>query len=481
MKKYDAVVVGSGPNGLAAAIRFAQANLSVLLIEAKDTIGGGMRSQELTLPGFIHDICSSVHPLGVGSPFFRTLPLEAYGLKWVYPPACLAHPFKDGTAVLLDQSIDATSQYLHRDGLAYKKLFDPFVADWKALLSDILAPLHFPLHPCLMTRFAYYGIRSADGLINTLFTQREAKALFAGLAAHAILPLNRYVTAGFGLMLGILGHAVGWPIVQGGTQALANALASYFRSLGGQILTDTSIEHLHQIPDARAIVFDVAPKGLLKIVENFPKGYRNRLQKYRYGPGVFKMDWALRSPIPWKAKGCSQAGTVHLGGSYEEIAESEQQVSEGIIPKNNFIILVQPTLFDPSRAPQGQHVAWAYCHVPNGSQRDMKNPIEMQIEEYAPGFRDCIIQSKATTPHELEDYNPNYVGGDINGGMADIYQLFLRPTARLVPYSTPLKGVYICSSSTPPGGGVHGMCGFHAAEAALKQQFPSVSKSRRTI
>lgn len=471
MKKYDAVVVGSGPNGLAAAIRLAQANLSVLLIEAKDTIGGGMRSKELTLPGFIHDICSAVHPLGIGSPFFSSLPLEQYGLKWVDPLLPLAHPFKDGTAIALNRSIDVTSHYLNQDGIAYKKLMQPFVLNWNHLLSEILAPLHFPRHPLLMTRFGYYGIHSAEGLAKKVFRCNEAKALFAGLAAHSIMPLNKPITAAFGLILGILGHAVGWPIPHGGAQSLANALASYFCSLGGEIITNTTIKHINEVPAARAIFFDLTPKQLLNIVENFPNSYRNRLNKYRYGPGVFKIDWALSHPIPWKAKECGQAGTVHLGGTLEEIAESEDQVWKGKIPKNNFIILVQPTLFDPSRAPYGQHIAWGYCHVPNSSEYDMTNQIELQIEAYAPGFMDCIIRRKTHSPIELEEYNPNYVGGDITGGVGDIYQLFTRPVARIVPYSTPIKGVYMCSSSTPPGGGVHGMCGFHAAQAALKQIF----------
>lgn len=472
MKKYDAVVVGSGPNGFAAAIKLAQAHLSVLLIEAKSTVGGGMRSAELTLPGFIHDICSAIYPLGVSSPFFCSLPLHQHGLKWVHPSCPLAHPFKDGNFVLLDNSIEETSLALHQDGPAYKKLMQPFVSDYNDLLKDILAPLHFPYHPVTMARFGYYGIRSAEGLVNKLFKGKEARALFAGLAAHANMPLDKYCTGAFGLILGILGHAVGWPMPSGGAQNLADALASYFRSLGGEIVTNTEIENINDVPPARAVFFDVTPKQLLKIVGNgFTGSYESRLKKYRYGPGVFKMDWALSDPIPWKAKECLRAGTVHLGGSFEEIAASELSVWKGKIPKSNFIILAQPTLFDPSRAPHGKHIAWAYCHVPNGSETDMTKQIESQIEEYAPGFTDCIIGRSTKTTMELEQYNPNYIGGDINGGVQDIAQLFTRPMARLVPYSTPIKGVYICSSSTPPGGGVHGMCGLHAAEAALRQCF----------
>lgn len=471
MKKYDAVIVGSGPNGLAAAIRLAQEKLSVLLIEARSTIGGGMRSGELTLPGFTHDICSAIHPLGKGSPFFSSLPLDKFGLRWIDPLVPLAHPFTDGSSLILDRSIDITGEYLGEDGPAYKKLIRPLVSDWDNLAPDILAPLHFPHHPLAMARFGYYGIGSAEKLVNRHFREREARALFAGLAAHAIMPLDKALTAAFGLLLGLLGHAVGWPMPAGGTQNLANALASYFQSLGGEILTDTPIEKFDQIPPARTILFDLSPKQLIKIMgDRLPKHYRNRLENYRYGPGVFKIDWALNHPIPWKSMACAKAGTVHLGGTFEEIATSERQVWEGKIPENKFIILTQPTLFDASRAPPNKHIAWAYCHLPNGSTDDLREQIELQIEQYAPGFIDCIIGRSTLSPKELEEYNPNYVGGDITGGVADITQLFTRPVARLNPYSTPLSAIYLCSSSTPPGGGVHGMCGFHAAESALNSR-----------
>jgi phytoene dehydrogenase-like protein len=472
MKQYDAIVVGSGPNGFAAAIRLAQAKLSVLLIEGKETIGGGMRSAELTLPGFIHDICSAIHPLAMGSPFFSTLPLEQHGLRWIEPPLPLAHPFKDRQVTLLDRSVEVTSQTLGHDADAYKKLLQPFVKNWPFLAEDILAPLHFPRHPFAMAQFGYYAIQSAEGLAYRFFKERAARALFAGLAAHAIMPLNKCITAGFALMLGVLGHAVGWPMPAGGTQNLANALASYFRSLGGDIATNTLITNIDQLPPAQAIFFDVTPKQLLNIVgERFPACYRKRMKRYRYGPGVFKIDWALKSPIPWKAKACSQAGTVHLGGTLEEIAHSERQVWNDKIDRNNFIILAQPSLFDPSRAPKGKHVAWAYCHVPNSSDTDLTKEIEAQVEQYAPGFIDCIAARSTMNTIQLEKYNPNYVGGDINGGVEDLSQLFTRPVARINPYSTPIKNVYICSASTPPGGGVHGMCGYHAAQSALKKIF----------
>lgn len=468
MKHYDAVVVGSGPNGLAAAIRLAQAGLSVLVIEGKSTIGGGMRSAPLTLPGFTHDICSAIHPLGMSSPFFSSLPLDQHGLEWIQPLSPLAHPFTDGSYVLLDRSIDTTCEYLGKDGAAYQKLMDPLVAHWPQLATDILAPLHFPRHPLELARFSYYGVRSALGLANKLFQDKEARALLAGLAAHAILPLDKCPTAAFGLVLGILGHAVGWPMPRGGTQSLANALASYFRSLGGEIWTDKMIDHFEEIPPSTLKLLDVTPRQFLQIAgDRLPAGYKKRLEKYRYGPGVFKIDWALNHPIPWRAKECARAGTIHLGGSLEEIAASEQQVWEGKIPENNFLILAQPSLFDPSRAPAGKHTAWAYCHVPSGSNVDLTTPIEQQMERYAPGFRDCILATHTFSAEQLEQYNPNYVGGDINGGVADMWQLLTRPIVSVDPYATPLKGVYLCSSSTPPGGGVHGMCGFHAAESAL--------------
>lgn len=471
-KGYDAIVVGSGPNGLAAAITLAQKNLSVLVVEGKDTIGGGMRTAELTLPGFLHDVCSAIHPLGIGSPFFHSLPLSQYGLEWIQPPTPLAHPFKDGRVVTLERSINATGNLLGKDKTAYQRLMEPFVENWKDLISEILAPLHFPTHPLSMARFGYYGIRSAENLVNKMFKEEMARSLFAGLAAHSVLPLNKLLTAAFGLFLGFLGHSIGWPMPKGGSQSLANSLASYFRSIGGEIVTEMMIENIDDLPYAHCIFLDVTPKQMLKIAGNhLPNDYKKRLEKYRYGSGIFKIDWALNHPIPWRSSSCSKAGTVHLGGTFEEISKSELQVWNGEIPDNNFILLCQPTLFDPSRAPHGKHIAWAYCHVPNGSILDLTKQIEQQIEQYAPGFSDCILARSVKNTKDMENYNPNYIGGDINGGLQDIYQAFTRPLARLVPYSTPVKGLYICSSSTPPGGGVHGMCGYHAAQAALKRDF----------
>lgn len=465
---YDAVVVGSGPNGFAAAIALAQAKLSVLLLEARDTYGGGMRSAEITLPGFTHDICSAIHPLALGSPFFSTLPLKEYGLEWIHPSAPLAHPLEDGHVAMLERSIEATGQWLGEDALAYKKLMQPLLDSWPDIFSDILGPLRFPSHPFAMARFACHAVRSAMSLTSKHFKGRLAKGLFAGLAAHSVMPLDRSLTAGFGLILGALGHTVGWPMARGGSQGIANALAAYFRALGGTLITGMNIQRLEQLPPARAILFDLSPRQLLTIVgDRFPSGYREKLEKYRYGPGVFKIDWALSHPIPWIAKECLRAGTVHLGGREEEIARSEREVWSGQHPERSYIIIAQQSLFDMARVPANKQSAWAYCHVPNGSNFDMTDRIESQIERYAPGFKDCILARCTKTAREMENYNPNYIGGDITGGVEDLRQLFTRPAGWWKPYATPIQGIYLCSSSTPPGGGVHGMCGYHAAQSVL--------------
>ena len=469
-RSYDAIVVGSGPNGLAAAITLAQADRSVLVLEANDTIGGGARSAELTLPGFVHDVCSVAYPLAVGSPFFPGLPLSEHGLEWIHPPAALAHPLDDGTAVVLERSVEETCNGLGRDATAYRKLMAPLVADWNKLAADLLGPVRPPRHPLAMARFGLRAIRSARGLGEALFRGERARALFAGMAVHSFMPLEKPPTAAFGLVLGITGHAVGWPVPRGGAQSISNGLASHLRSLGGEIVTGTRVESVDELPPARAILLDVTPRQLLSIAgHRLPAEYRRKLHGYRYGPGAFKMDWALDGPIPWKAGECARAGTVHLGGTMAEVAASERAVWEGEHPERPFVLVAQPSLFDPTRAPNGKHTVWAYCHVPNGSTFDMTERIEAQIERFAPGFGERVIGRSIMPPATLEEHNANYIGGDINGGVQDFRQLYTRPTMRLVPYSTPMRGLYICSSSTPPGGGVHGLCGHFAALAALRR------------
>jgi phytoene dehydrogenase-like protein len=465
----DAIVVGSGPNGLAAAIVLARAGVSVRVLEAAATVGGGARSAELTLPGFVHDVCSAIHPLGVSSPFFRTLPLAEHGVEWIEPPAALAHPFDDGSAALLERSPEVVVRGIGEDEARWRRLFAPLVRDAEPLLEDILAPLHVPAHPIALARFGARAAPPATTLARLSFRGEKARGLFAGLAAHSMLRLDRPPTAAFGLVLGLLGHSVGWPFPRGGSQRLSDALASYLRALGGEIETGRRVESLAELGDTRAVFLDVTPRGLLALAaDRLPDRYRRGLERYRYGPGVFKLDWALDGPIPWRAEGCARAATVHLGGTLAEIAASEAAPGHGEVVERPFVLLAQQSLFDPTRAPAGQHTAWAYCHVPNGSTVDMTARIEAQVERFAPGFRERILARSALGPAEIERYNANYVGGDINAGAATLSQLFTRPVARVSPYTTPLPGVFLCSASTPPGGGVHGMCGFHAARAGLE-------------
>ncbi len=466
----DAVVVGSGPNGLAAAIVFARAGRGVTVLEGSEAVGGGCRSEELTLPGFVHDTCSTVHGLALASPFLSSLPLARHGLELVQPDAPLAHPLDDGTAVLLERSVEETARGLGRDAQAYRRLFDPLVRGSDNLMREILGPLRPPRHPLLMARFGSSGLRSASGLAHSRFEGERARALLAGCAAHSMLSLRSPASAAFGIVLALSAHRVGWPVVRGGSQRLADALASELRSLGGRIETGHWVESLDELPDAGTTLLDVTPRQLLRLAgSRLPDGYARRLGRYRYGPGVFKLDWALDGPIPWSAPEVGRAGTVHIGGMLDEIAASEEAVATGEHPDRPFVLLVQASLFDPTRAPAGKHTAWAYCHVPSGSPRDMTDAIEAQVERFAPGFKDLIAAHSAMGPAEVERRNPNYVGGDINGGAQDLRQLFTRPVARPVPYSTPVEGLYICSSSTPPGGGVHGMCGYWAARAALRR------------
>jgi phytoene dehydrogenase-like protein len=465
---YDAVIIGTGPNGLAAAITLARAGRSVLILEAGDTIGGGVRSAELTLPGFIHDVCSAIHPLAVASPFFRGLPLADYGLDWIYPEAALAHPLDDGTAVLLGGTVTETAEGLGSDAPAYGRLMGPSVAGCHELLADLLGPLHLPAHPLLVARFGLAALLPAVTLARLAFRGERARALLAGLSAHAMLPLSWPATAAFGLILGTVAHAVGWPMARGGSQSLADAMGAYLATLGGEMVTGHPVQSLDDLPGAQAMLFDVAPRQLVRIGgERFSASYRRALSRFRYGPGVFKVDYALSDPIPWRAKECLKAATVHVGGTLEEIVAGEEAVWQGEHPERPFSLLVQPSLFDPTRAPEGRHTAWVYCHVPSGSARDMTGNIEAQVERFAPGFRECILARSTRTAAEMEIYDPNYVGGDINSGAQNLRQIFTRPVPRLNPYATPGRGLYLCSSSTPPGGGVHGMCGYHAARAAL--------------
>lgn len=468
----DAVVVGAGPNGLAAAIILARAGCSVVVFEAAEAVGGGTRSAELTLPGYLHDECSAIHPLGVASPFFRSLPMGDLGVTWVHPEAPLVHPLDGEAWVTLERSLAATAAGLEADGDAYGRLFAPLVEAWEAIAPDLLAPLGVPRHPLAMARFGWHALQSAAGLARRTFSERRARALFAGMAAHAMLPLERPVSAAFGLVLGTLGHAAGWPVARGGSQRIADALVAHLEALGGEIHTGHRVESLDELPAARTVLLDVTPQQVLSLAEeHLPRGYARALARFRYGPGVFKIDYALDGPVPWAGAAGRRAATLHLGGTLEEIARAERAVWAGKHPERPFVLVAQQSAFDPTRAPEGRHTLWAYCHVPHGSTVDMTGAIDAQIERFAPGFGEQVLARHTRTAREMETYNPNYIGGDINGGVQDLGQLFTRPAARLVPYSTPVRGLYLCSSSTPPGGGVHGMCGYHAARAALKAVF----------
>jgi phytoene dehydrogenase-like protein len=464
----DAVVVGAGPNGLAAAIQIARAGHSVAVYEANEDIGGGARSAELTLPGFVHDVCSAIQPLAVMSPFLRGLPLDRHGLEWIQPDAPLAHPLDDGSAVMLERSVDATAARLGTDGDAYRGLLAPLVSRWEHLATEVLRPVtHIPRHPLLLARFGLHAMRSARGLASA-FHGEAARALIAGCAAHSFLPLERPFSAAFALMFLISGNAVGWPLPRGGSRRIAEALGSYLRDLGGTITTGHQVQELSDVPTARAYVFNTSPWNLERIAaDRLPAGYRRALRRYRRGPGVFKIDYALDGPVPWRASECLRAGTVHLGGSFEDISASESALWRGKHPERPFVLVAQQSLFDPSRAPNGKHTLWAYCHVPNGSTVDMTEAIEAQLERFAPGFRERVLARSVMNTRDIEHRNANNAGGDIACGSHSGLQLFMRPRIAIDPYATPARDIYLCSSATPPGGGVHGMCGYNAARSVI--------------
>jgi phytoene dehydrogenase-like protein len=470
-RDYDAIVAGSGPNGLAAAITLQQYGLSTLLLEAKATIGGGMRSAELTLPGFLHDVCSAVFPMALASPFFNQIPLDKFGLTFIEPVYAAAHPFDDGTAAVLYHSIEKTATALGVDERAYQKLMMPLYKNRNKIFPFILGPLKFPRHPFAMAGFGYHALQPASLLART-FKTKEAKGLLAGMAAHAILPFSKPASSAFALVMMLTAHDRGWPVAKGGSQKIADVLGAYYVSLGGKIETNFAVTSLRQLPSAHAVLFDITPKQLLQIAgHKFSSLYKWQLNNYKYGMGIYKVDYALSEPIPFTVPECRQAGTIHIGNTIEEIALSEQLSWNGKHADKPFVLLVQPGLFDASRAPEGKQTAWSYCHVPNGSTKNMANNIEQQIERFAPGFRDCILAKHEMNCEAMQEYNSNYIGGDIIGGAQLISQLFTRPALRLSPYKTSAKGIYICSSSTPPGGGVHGMSGYHAAKKALKDVF----------
>jgi phytoene dehydrogenase-like protein len=468
--EVDAVVVGSGPNGLSAAILLARAGLSVRVVEGQTELGGGTHTRELTLPGFRHDVCSAVHPMGVLSPYLRTLPLSEHGLTWLHPPLSVAHPLPDGPAALLARSFATTGETLGKDARAWQRLLEPFLRDPDTLFADLLAPLRFPRAPLTLARFGLRALRSARGLSRSAFEDERARALFAGCAGHSILPLDFMFSAAVGMVFALTGHVTDWPIAKGGSQAISRALASYLRSLGGEVVTGQWVSHLSELPRSRVVLFDTSPQQVIEIARGvLPERYLRRLGRYVYGPGTFKLDWALSSPIPWRDPRCADASTVHVGGTLDEICAAEAAPWKNEHAERPFVLLTQQSHFDDTRAPSGKHTGYAYCHVPNGSTFDMTERIEAQIERFAPGFRDTILARHVTRPLDFQAENPCYVGGAITGGAAHLPQLFTRPVARLDPYTTPDPRLFLCSASTPPGGGVHGMGGYWAARSVLRR------------
>lgn len=472
MPQYDAIVIGSGPNGLSAAITLARKKLSVLVIEADKNPGGGMRTAELTLPGFKHDVCSAIHPMGYSSPFFRTIPLTDLGVEWIFPETAVAHMFNKKKAVLLKKSIEETTSQFGVDETKYKNYISPLVESWDNLAPDLLGPITFPKHPIEALKFGLNAIQSSTGFAKSKFNNLEAQALFLGIAAHAMIPLEKIFTASFAIVLQILAHKVSWPFPKGGSSTIADAMMKYFLSLGGELKTDLEINNIDELPSSTVVLFDLSPRQILKIMGNkLPSGYSSSLKRYRYSAGIFKLDLALSEPVPWKDKHCLSSPTIHIGGSMEEILNSERLMWSNKIAEEPFMLAAQQSIFDNTRAPKGKHTFWAYCHVPHGSVYDMSEKMIKRIEYFAPGFKETIIAKHAINCVQLESYNHNMIGGDIMGGMQDWKQLFTRPVFKLNPYRIPVKGYYICSASSPPGGGVHGMCGFHSANTALSDHF----------
>jgi phytoene dehydrogenase-like protein len=475
-ESYDAVVIGAGPNGLAAAITFAQAGVRTLVMEAKAAPGGGCRTAELTLPGFHHDICAAIHPMGVASPFLQKLDLARLGVEWVHSPVALAHPLEDGRAAALYQSVDKTAEGLGSDGVAWRRVMEPFVKHSPELMSEILRPVRGTKHPLLMARFGMLAVRSCSGIVNSRFKTEEGRALFAGCAAHSFLPMEALGSGSFGLALALTGHAVGWPCAKGGSQRITDAMVARLRELGGDFRFDAPVRTLRDVPSTRAVLFDLNPRQVAEIAEeDLPASFRSELNRFQHGPGVFKVDWALSGPIPWRNSACRQAATVHVGGTFEEVAESEAAAWTNRPSQKPFVLVAQQSLFDARRAPAGKHTGWAYCHVPHGYDQDMTAAIESQIERFAPGFRDLILARHGMRPADFQRHNSNMIGGDIGGGANTLRQFIFRPSRRWNPYTTPNPRLFICSSSTPPGGGVHGMCGYWAAQAALRRVFKANS------
>lgn len=467
MEKYDAIIIGSGPNGLAAGITLQREGFSVLIVEAKKTIGGGLRTAELTLPGYFHDVCSAVHPMAAGSPFFLDIPLKEYGLEFIYPEICAAHPILNGDTGILYQSLERTAESLGEDKNNYLKLMSPLVANWHKIEKSLMGPLSIPKEILPMIKFGLKALEPA-GYFARRFKTDQAKALWAGMAAHSIQDLKKPATSAVGLVLLIQAHLAGWPLPLGGSQSIANAMAAYFKSIGGKIITDFYVKKLSELPESKSVLFDTSPSQLLTIAgHKLSSLYKWQIGRYKYGPGIFKIDWALDAPVPFKDEATRMAGTVHLGNTIDEIISSESSADKGKISDTPFVLLSQPSLFDKSRAPEGKHVLWGYCHVPHGSNKDYTSLIENRIEKFAPGFKERILAKHVMTATEMEEYNPNYPGGDINNGRQSIDQIFTRPALRFSPYKTSAKGLFICSSATPPGGGVHGMCGYHAARKAI--------------